>query len=144
MSHESDGAGSVVVGIDGSPSSVAALRWALRHAEATGMAVEAVCAWQVPAVYGAAAVMLPAEDFAAAAAETLEATVEQVAVGDVPLTRSVVGGHPARVLVERAEDAELLVVGSRGHGGLVGTLVGSVSQYCVNHAACPVVVVRGH
>ena len=56
----------------------------------------------------------------------------------------VIQGNAAQVLLDVARDADLLVVGSRGHGGFTGALLGSVSQHCVHHAPCPVVVVRGH
>jgi nucleotide-binding universal stress UspA family protein len=56
---------------------------------------------------------------------------------------SVIAGHPAQVLIDAAREAQLLVVGSRGHGGVAGALLGSVGQHCVQHATCPVVVVRG-
>ena len=62
---------------------------------------------------------------------------------NVVIRSSVVGGHPAEVLVRAARGADMLVVGSQGHGGFTGALLGSVSQYCVHHALCPVLVIRG-
>ncbi|MEU6860371.1 universal stress protein [Glycomyces sp. NPDC046736] len=135
----------IVVGIDGSAASSRALAWALRQAALTGGTVEAVQAWEVPAAYGTGMMVIPnADEFEAAAKDTLARTVDQVAGNDpgVPVEQHVVAGHPAKALIGAAEGAALLVVGSRGHGGFVGTLVGSVSQYCVSHATCPVVVVR--
>ena len=135
----------IVVGVDGSPASLKALQWALRQAEATGAKVEAAQAWEVPVMYGSGMMVLPSsEDFEAAAKQSLENTVAAATDGrpTVPFESHVIAGHPAKTLLDLAEGADLLVVGSRGHGGFVGTLVGSVSQYCVSHASCPVVVVR--
>lgn len=138
----------IVVGVDGSDESQAALRWALEEARLRGATVRAVYAWRDPYVlapgYG-----LP-EDFEfdalrEKAVERLDVVVAGV-VGtqsDVPIEAVVAEGPAGSVLVEAAEDAEILVVGSRGHGGFVGLLLGSVSQQCVTHAPCPVLVVRG-
>lgn len=135
----------IVVGVDGSPSSKAALRWALEQARMTGGRVQAVAAWEVPAVYGWAPVY-PYEDLAVTAGKALGEAVHE-AVGDgepaVQVLQSVLGGHPAQVLIDVSAHAGLLVVGSRGHGAFAGTLLGSVSQHCSQHARCPVVVVRG-
>ncbi|THV26813.1 universal stress protein [Glycomyces paridis] len=137
----------IVVGVDGSPASVRALEWALRQAERTGASIEAVHAWEVPVMYGSGMMVLPGGDeFEAAAKRNLEQAVGQ-AGGDstaVPIELKAVAGHPAKTLVDVAEHAALLVVGSRGHGGFMGALIGSVSQNCVAHAKCPVVVVREH
>ncbi|RRR99707.1 universal stress protein [Glycomyces terrestris] len=136
----------IVVGVDGSAASLRALEWALREAALTGAGLEAVHAWEVPAAYGTGMVLaMPGnEEFESAAREALARAVDQVAGNEpgVAIEQNTVAGHPARVLIDAAEGASLLVVGSRGHGGFVGTLVGSVSQYCVSHAPCPVVVVR--
>ena len=136
--------GKIVVGVDGSPASVRALRWALGQAELTGAEVKAVYAWQVPAMYGATAMSMPGEQLAEIAESTLDEILDHV-VGDahvVPVSRVLVQAHPAKALLEESEGADLLVVGSRGHGGFVGALIGSVSQQVVQHATCPVVVVR--
>ena len=135
----------IVVGVDGSPSSIEALRWALHQAEATGARVLAVQAWEVPYMYGVGAVVLPGDQFATAAEGQLQEAIEKARASgpDVPIDSLTVSGHPARVLIEHSKDAALLVVGSRGHGGFVGMLIGSVSQYCIQHATCPVVVTRG-
>ncbi|MEU8233204.1 universal stress protein [Actinoplanes sp. NPDC048967] len=135
----------IVVGVDGSPSSKAALRWALGQARRTGGRVQAVTSWEFPAYYGMGAVF-PYEDFAATAGKILsEAVQEALGAGelDVPVLETVVAGHPAQVLIDLSAHAALLVVGSRGHGAFTGTLLGSVSQHCAQHAHCPVVVVRG-
>ncbi len=114
------------------------------QAKATGGVVEAVIAWDIPASYGAGPTVRDGEDLAGAAEQSLAAAVDEVpaAFAGVPVRRQVLRGHPAAVLVDRAKDADLLVVGSHGHGGFVGALLGSVSQHCVQHATCPVVVIR--
>ncbi|HEU5127531.1 MAG TPA: universal stress protein [Glycomyces sp.] len=139
-----EGPGRIVVGVDGSPSSLEALRWALRQAKATGSSVEAVHAWQIPVSYGTAVAVVPGENFAESAQRALEESVDDVLGGgdDVQVNRVAAQGLPAQVLIERSHDAELLVVGSRGRGGFKGLLLGSVSQHCVTHAHCPVVVLR--
>jgi len=138
----------IVVGVDGSDESKEALRWALEEARLRDATVRAVYAWRDPYVL-APGFGLP-EDFEfdalrERAVETLDAVVAD-AVGttsDVHVDGVVAEGPAGSVLVQAAEDAELLVVGSRGHGGFVGLLLGSVSQQCVTHAPCPVLVVRG-
>lgn len=134
----------IVVGVDGSPPSVQALRWALGQAEVTGATVEAVAAWEIPASYGMPMTLSSDEDVAGSVERSLEATVGQAAAEhpEVLVERQVRRGHPALMLLEQAKGAELLVVGSHGHGGFVSALLGSVSQYCIHHATCPVVVVR--
>jgi nucleotide-binding universal stress UspA family protein len=142
------GAGSIVVGVDGSPSSEQALRWAVDRAARTGQRVHAVIAWEYPRVagvpvnYGVAEIS--AQDWAGNSRAILDqavaATLTDVEAAGVQ--QHVVQGHPAKVLLDMAAEAELLVVGSRGHGGFVGMLVGSVSQHLIAHAACPVTVVR--
>ncbi|GAB3225192.1 universal stress protein [Glycomyces halotolerans] len=144
MALQGQGQRRIVVGVDGSPSSIQALKWALTQAEATDSTVEAVRTWEIPTDYGMAAIMFPGEGFAEAAQEALAEAVEK-ATGGQPnprLEQKVVEGHAADALLKQAELADLLVVGSRGHGGFVGALLGSVSQYCIQHAKCPVVVVR--
>jgi nucleotide-binding universal stress UspA family protein len=135
----------VVVGVDGSAESIAALKWAGIYAAATGRRVRAVMAWHYPAAVGPGPVgVAPAvvsDEVRRHMAEALDKTVAEAAVG-VEVEKEVGYGHPAQVLVERSADADLLVVGQRGHGAFTGMLVGSVSIHCVTHAHCPVVVVR--
>jgi nucleotide-binding universal stress UspA family protein len=139
----------IVVGVDGSASSLEALRWAVRQAELTGAAVDAVIAWQFPVAfrgYSWGAEMMTGDiDYAEIAAKALgEAISAAVDPGSEVVVHPVIAeGHPAQVLIEAAADADLLVVGSRGHGGFASALLGSVSQHCTHHAACPVVVIRG-
>ncbi|GLW57457.1 universal stress protein [Kitasatospora phosalacinea] len=144
MTTENEGSSRIVAGVDGSPSARTALAWAVRQAELTGAAVDAVTAWQYPAGYGWPAPVLQSFDFAAAAGQALAEAVEAVATRHegVEIRQHVVQDHPATALLAAADGAELLVVGNRGRGGFAGTLLGSVSQHCVHHARCPVVVVR--
>ena len=134
----------IVVGVDGSPSSKAALAWAIGQAKLTGAVVEAVTAWDYPATYGYAAPVVDV-DWEGLAAQVLGDAVSEVAPDAVPaaISQRVSEGNAAQVLLDASAGADLLVVGSRGHGGFVEALLGSVSQHMVHHAACPVVVVRG-
>jgi len=134
----------IVVGVDGSAPAKSALRWATAYARLTGARVHAVTAWEFPALYGWGQAF-PDHDFAATAGKVLTESVQDVlgAEPDVAIEESVVAGHPAQVLIDASEHAALLVVGSRGHGSFSGTLLGSVSQRCVQHSRCPVVVMRG-
>ena len=134
----------MVVGFDGSPPSVRALRWALRHAVRTGAAVVAVRAWEVPAGYGYGSGLGDDEDVAAVAERDRARGVADAIAEEpeVPVEARVVEGHPARVLIDQAEGTGLLVLGNRGRGAFAEALLGSVSNYCVHHARYPVVVVR--
>jgi nucleotide-binding universal stress UspA family protein len=134
----------IVVGVDGSPSSAATLRWAIHQAKLTGSEVEAVIVWRMPAAYGIAPVAPGAVDWERDAEELLDkALAEFIAVEpDVIIHPTVVQGLAGPELVHIARGAELLVVGSRGHSGLAGTLLGSASQYCAHHAPCPVLIMQ--
>ena len=144
-----DGAPRIVVGVDGSSSSRAALRWAIRQARFTGSTVNAVIAWRIPMMgenYNWAPIYVEESgDLAADARKRIDAVIsEEIGPADSPLVRSrVVHGHPAQVLLDAAAGADLLVVGSRGHGSFAEALLGSVSQHCVHHAHCPVLIMRG-
>jgi nucleotide-binding universal stress UspA family protein len=144
--QEHAGGHQIVVGVDGSASSLEALRWAVRQAELTGEAVDAVIAWQFPAANGFGwGVIADDIDYAEAATKVVcEAISQAVGPGSAVRVRPVVvHGYPPQVLTDRAAGADLLVVGSRGHGGFAGALLGSVSQHCTHHAPCPVVVIGG-
>ncbi len=136
----------VVVGVDGSAESVAALKWAARYAAATGARVRAVIAWHFPAAAGPAPVGVAphaiSDEVRQTMAEALGKAVAEGAPG-LEVEQQVAYGHPAQVLVDQSEQADLLVVGNRGHGAFTSMMVGSVSMHCVTHAMCPVVVVRG-
>lgn len=133
----------VVVGVDGSAPSKAALRWAIRYASLTDGVVEAVIAWDYPANYEWAPV-IDGEGFHDAAATLIEKAVRETTEGDtsVKLMTTVAQGHPAQVLLDEARGADILVVGNRGHGAFTSALIGSTSERCVRHALCPVVVVH--
>ncbi len=123
----------IVVGVDGSPGADSALRFAEEEARLRGAELHVVCAWAVPtmAYAGGAIDGLP---------ESLRQGAHDV-LHDLPGEHHVIEGHPSRVLLEAAEGADLLVVGSRGLGGLGRVLLGSVGSEVVHHAPCPVVIV---
>ena len=136
----------IVVGVDGSESSRGALRWAIRQAKLTGASVDAVTAWRYPAGYGWTPVASEL-DFEGEAKSTLTQALAEVSGlnPEVPVRPLVAEGSAAEVLLRTAKGADLLVIGSRGHGGLTSALVGSVSLNCVLHARCPVLVLHdGH
>ena len=137
--------GRLVVGVDGSLHSQEALRWAIGQARRTGQQIEAVTSWTIPVDYGVGGVApVAAYDWEGAATgilkDTLAAVVDPSDADRV--SQRVVMGHPARVLLDAAAGADLLVVGSRGRGGFTGMLLGSVSQQVISRARCPVIVVR--
>jgi nucleotide-binding universal stress UspA family protein len=134
----------IVVGVDGFEASKAALRWAIHQAKLTGAVVEAITTWQIPAGSG----LLPADempDYQDDARVILTEAITETCLLDteVEVRPRVVQGRATQVLVDAADGADLLVVGNRGHGGLTEALLGSVGQYCVRHAPCPVVIMRG-
>jgi len=132
----------IVVGVDGSESSYEALRWAARLAPTLGATIQAVSAWQYP--YTDGTLPVPTMDWEQLSVDTIDQSIRDV-FGDAPpagLVTTVERGHPSRVLIEAAHGATLLIVGSRGHGGFAGLLLGSVSQHVAEHAGCPVLVVH--
>ena len=127
----------IVVGIDGSACSADALRWALRIASTTGAAIDAVIAWELPIMYGMGYLpsdYQPAKDAEKVVTETVDAVLGTTRPSGMRLV--VKEGGPAKVLLEQSQGAQMLVVGSRGHGGFVGLLLGSVSTVCAEHARC--------
>jgi nucleotide-binding universal stress UspA family protein len=134
----------IVVGVDGSESSKAALRWAVQQAKLTGASVDAVSAWQYPTTYGWVPIVGGEFDLEGDVKKALAEALGEVGglAPEVPVRPLVAEGHAAEVLVRAAKGADLLVVGSRGHGGFSSALVGSVGLYCVLHAHCPVLVLR--
>jgi nucleotide-binding universal stress UspA family protein len=135
----------IVVGVDGSEASNEALRWAANQAKLTGSTLRAITCWRVPnTFYGGGVPGALERDLAGDSQKALDDIVTQVLGQEAPagLQATAVEGHAAPVLIEAAESAELLVLGSRGRGAFAGMLLGSVSDYCVSHAPCPVVVVR--
>lgn len=139
----------IVVGVDGSESSLRALRFALREAAFRGASVRAVHAWQAPQSIRPGA-PIPLEMPGRAAVEddarnVLERAMTAVAGerGGTEIETVAVEGPAAPALVEAARDAELIVTGSRGHGTSANLLLGSVGRQCVCSSRCPVVIVRG-
>ena len=142
--RQGDEAHRIVVGVDGFESSKAALRWAIRQAELAGAVVEAVTAWHIPAGTGWVPIAdMP--DYQDDAFTVLAEAIDEMCTvdPDVQVCPRVAEGRAGPVLVDAADGADLLVVGSVGHSGLAGALLGSVGQYCARNAACPVVVMRG-
>jgi nucleotide-binding universal stress UspA family protein len=139
----------IVVGIDGSESSQHALRWAQYLAQATDSTILVVAAWQPFTTYGgigAGWAAVPTDwDPAADAEKAAVAAVDAVFGAHRPPALDVMvrEGNAARVLLDASEGARMLIVGSRGHGGFTGLLLGSVSAACSEHATCPVLVVHG-
>jgi nucleotide-binding universal stress UspA family protein len=138
--------GSVVVGVDGSANSIAALKWAAHYAKSTDGIVHAVYVWSYPtssivtAPLGSA--MAPADLMEAAAADALGGFIAEAGLPhDVHVVHVVREGSTSKVLIDQAHGADILVVGARGHGGFAGLLLGSVANAVTNHAPCPVAVI---
>lgn len=135
--------GTIIVGVDGSPSSLVALRWATALSRLTGEQVRAVNAWMPPTAYGWGPAIDDIdweENSRTVLAEAVKGAVDGADADRIH--QDVVRGHPAQVLVESGKDADLIVVGNRGHGGFAGLVLGSVSRYVSAHAPCPVLVVH--
>lgn len=132
----------IVVGVDGSLGSTRALRWALEEATVRSASVEAIFAWQYPPI--GTFVLGPSQGYAVTACEIIEAATEyaQKWAPEVPI--EVVDRFEATVpaLLDASQGAELLVTGSRGHGGFNDVLLGSVAHQCARHAKCAVVIAR--
>jgi len=146
VNQEQDGrtprARKVVVGVDGSQSSIAALREGARLAAERGDELMAVSAWHLPITYGG----FPTGWYPEADAKSILDAAASAAFGDdrpAGYSQLVVEGLPAHVLIQESRHADVLVVGSRGHGGFAGLLLGSVSQACAEYAKCPVLIVHG-
>ncbi|QEE61766.1 universal stress protein [Salinibacterium sp. dk2585] len=141
MTRDTDSA-RIVVGVDGSEESIAALRHGARLADALDAPLEAIAVWDYPLMIDPAysANWSPEAD-----AETiLSEAVAEAFEGSPPrgLTQLVLQGSAARRLIEQSAKASMLVVGSRGHGGFAGLLLGSVSAACAAHAHCPVLIIH--
>jgi nucleotide-binding universal stress UspA family protein len=135
----------IVVGVDGSGQSQHALRWAVPIAAMTGASIDAVTAWHFPVNYGWDFVPLDPWDPEANAAKCLTDCLDEVFGAERPagLRLLVRQGLAAKVLLDESRGATMLIVGSRGHGGFSGLLLGSVSASCAEHATCPVLVIHG-
>lgn len=132
----------ILVGIDDSANARLALRWALDHSH-DGDEIVALHVWHMPAAGGFDATFLDPAIFEEGARQTAQDVVADV-VTDAEAERveiRVVNGHASGALVEQGATADLLVLGSRGRGGFVGLVLGSVTSSVVSHAPCPVVVV---
>jgi len=138
----------VVVGVDGSDPSIAALSWAGQYGAATGATIQPLHIWHYPTSAGLPPGVTPdsvTDEVAANQRKELGEAIDQAHLDPaVKVEPRLAYGHPAQVLIDESQNASLLVLGYRGHGGFTGMLTGSVSLQVVHHAACPVVVVRGH
>ena len=148
------GEGLIVVGVDGSEPARSALDFALAEAARRSARLLVVTALQPPEYWAlnSGTIYAPDQDhlekLAEAAGQATRETVDEAVrsvdgAAAVPVETRVVQGNPAKVLIDQAVDADLLVVGHRGRGALASACLGSVSLQCVLNATCPVVVVRG-
>ena len=140
--------GRIAVGVDGSEGARAALAWAVDEARLRDATVVAVHAWHLPSMmvpgpFGAAPIVddETVERVRKAAEEILDRELAAIDASGVQVEPAVVTGSPASALMQTADGADLLVVGTRGHGGFSGLVLGSVSQQVSHHAPCPVVIV---
>lgn len=133
----------VLVGVDGSEAAERALRWALDEARCHDAALDIVLVAEPVVPSGMPYPTRRDDAFEDAESELARVVEDVVGESQVPVESRVAAGDPRQVLGELSSDVDLLVVGSRGHGAVAGLLLGSVSQYLVTHAACPVTVVRG-
>ncbi len=133
----------VVVGIDGSAASEEALAWAAEESRVRGAVLEIDHVWSLPNLgYGGFVAQI--DDFEKDAKDLLERVTDQARKNhpDLTIESHLLEGPPAPALIVRGKRADLLVVGSRGHGGFAGLMLGSVSQQLVHHAEFPIVVVH--
>ncbi len=146
-----NGSGRIVVGVDGSEASKGALLWAAHEAELRAASLEVVMVREMPFRSYGRLIRVPELDYEVDAEHRLHETVHEVLGGSkgseswarpTKLKITVLEGRPVPALFDAARGADMLVVGSSRHGPLVGGLLGSVSEQCVGHVTCPVVVVR--
>lgn len=135
----------IVVGIDGSESSLQALRWTLREAQLRKASVEVIHTWNVTPIVDpmGTGMFIPVDDLVAAGNGVIANAMKLVEdlVKDTKVTTRVVQGAASFTLLEASKTADLIVVGRRGHGGFIGLLIGSVAQQVAHHASCPSVIV---
>ena len=134
----------IVVGMDGSPTSIDALQWAAGQATLLKGTIEVIVAWDWYKAVGWYVPVLVGLDPEGDAKHVLEECLTDIRAEwpDLSIRGRLAEGSPSPILVEASKDAALLVVGSRGHGEFAGMLLGSVSEYCATHAHCPVLVYR--
>ncbi len=137
--------GTLLVGVDGSLGSAAALRWALKKANLRSASVRVVHTWELSKSFGPDVYMTPdIKRYRASAHDVLDECITTACEGITPLpeiAREVFDRAASRVLIVESGESELVVVGSRGHGGFIGLLLGSVATQVAHHSKCPVVVV---
>ena len=140
----------IIVGVDGSQSSIKAAQWAVDEAAFRSSDVRLVQAFESPAVWlgmgealgSTVTATISEDDLKSYAVDAIDDVVSQLAVPEgVSVHKTAVEGSPARVLLEQSAGATMLVIGSKGHGDLGSILLGSVGMHCVHHASCPVVVI---
>ena len=138
----------IVVGVDSSDNALAALRWAAQEARLRDAELAVVHAWTVPVAVDPVGLAIGGfshnrADLGALAQQACNNILDKLGPqpNDPKILTRVIEGMPARVLLDEAKDASLVVVGARGHGGFLGLLLGSVSSVVTHHAPCPVVVV---
>jgi nucleotide-binding universal stress UspA family protein len=139
--------GKIVVGVDGSEGAGDALTWAANEAKLRGSSLLIVYSWQYPLYVTSEPIYMPPPDkdlIVEGALSTAQKMVDDAGIAGMGISYSVETpqGRPGPEMVRLAEDAELLVVGSRGAGSVRELLLGSVSNYCAHHSNCPVVLVR--
>lgn len=133
----------VIAAVDGSESSTLALRTAAEYAATLQTELLVITCWKAPDFYNGV-IAGDAETFRTEAAQQQEAAIKRAFPGDcpVPATRRITHGRPAPALINASEHAQLLVLGTRGHGEFAALILGSVSLECITHAHCPVLTVR--
>ncbi len=139
--------GNIVVGVDGSEGSAHALKWAAAEAKLRGSTLQIVHSWQYPLYVTSEPIYMPPPDkdlIIQGALSTVQKLVDEAGIAEdaVSYTIETPQGRPGPEIVRLGEDAELIVVGSRGSGSVRELLLGSVSNYCAHHGSCPVVLVR--
>jgi nucleotide-binding universal stress UspA family protein len=143
-------AGRIVVGIDDSEVAAVALRWALAEGVLRQATVEVVHSWSPPlsALPFGATLVIPVDEAAidsaarASVDDLVDTALSEMDETPPEVLRTILPGGPSTTLVDVSEGADMLVVGSHGRTGLKRMMLGSVAMACVNHAPCPVVVVR--
>jgi nucleotide-binding universal stress UspA family protein len=133
----------IVVGVDGSKDGDRALEWAAREAERRGGTVQAVAAWSWDGIEGAVVAKTHPSEERAQTEQNLarSVTAAQELYPNVAIASEAVEGGPAQVLTRAAQDADMLVLGSHGHGRLYHAVMGSVAHECIRYATCPVLIV---